>query len=358
MGVARGRFVVEGHAHAQRFAAKWGKQEKKPDYATLAEEMLVGETYDNSERLLYDMERYGVDMCVISSMWAMNNKINGELVQKYPKKFIAKACAVETNKKALRGQKEWTVDAAAKELDDLFSTGLYKGGIGEGLPFNMARKTTITKDERLSEIKVFFDVAKQHKVPVGWHSGTATGYAGSFTVRRNMGAPDWIDVTIVHDIASLYPDVTIIMEHGGMQGWWGERFMEPTLHLAATYDNVYLECGMWWSELYEKALIDPCIGPEKLLWGTDWGASMPIYYQLGHYPPSYVSQIRRRGIVAHQVDYFGWSLRQLDKLDLDQDDLNLILGGNAVKIYKIEMPLSRLFKEYIPRERMKPSDQK
>ncbi len=133
--------------------------------------------------------------------------------------------------------------------------------------------------------------------------------------------------------------------------------MEPTLHLAATYDNVYLECGMWWAELYEKPLIDPCIGPEKLLWGTDWGASMPIYYQLGHYPPGYVSQIRRRGIVAHQVDYFGWSLRQLDKLDLDQDDLNLILGGNAARLYKIETPLTRMFKEYIPRERMKPPGQ-
>jgi hypothetical protein len=53
---------VEGHAHAKRFAVKWGKREKKPDYATLAEEMLVGETYDNSERLLYDMERYGVEL--------------------------------------------------------------------------------------------------------------------------------------------------------------------------------------------------------------------------------------------------------------------------------------------------------
>jgi hypothetical protein len=32
-------------------------------------------------------------------------------------------------------------------------------------------------------------------------------------------------------------------------------------------------------------------------------------------------------------------------LDLSQDDLNLILGGNAVRLFGIEMPHSRLFRE-------------
>jgi hypothetical protein len=53
------------------------------------------------------------------------------------------------------------------------------------------------------------------------------------------------------------------------------------------------------------------------------------------------------------VDYFGWSLRQLgkaaDMFDLPQDDLNLILGGNAVRLFKLEdkLPHTRLFKQYL-----------
>jgi hypothetical protein len=51
-----------------------------------------------------------------------------------------------------------------------------------------------------------------------------------------------------------------------------------------------------WRELYERPLMDPNIGPSKLLWGTDWGASMQIYSQPGGTPPSYPVQLRNEGI--------------------------------------------------------------
>ena len=56
-------------------------------------------------------------------------------------------------------------------------------------------------------------------------------------------------------------------------------------------------------------------------------------------------QVNKEGIVRHQVDVMGWSLRQVSRLDISQDDLNLILGGNALRIYKIEFPLTRMFKQ-------------
>jgi predicted TIM-barrel fold metal-dependent hydrolase len=148
----------------------------------------------------------------------------------------------------------------------------------------------------------------------------------------------------VHDIAAEYPEVTIVLDHGGVQGWWWERWAEDVCHVAASHDNVYIETGLWWAELYYKPLLDPNIGPEKLLWGTDWGASIPFHTQPGHKPPSYAVQLRKQGIVQHQVDVWGWSLRQLLKLDITQDDLNLILGGNAVRIFNLKAPYTRLFK--------------
>jgi predicted TIM-barrel fold metal-dependent hydrolase len=40
----------------------------------------------------------------------------------------------------------------------------------------------------------------------------------------------------------------------------------------------------------------------------------------------------------------GWSLKQVIRLDISQDDLNLILGGNALRVYKIDFPITRMFK--------------
>ena len=55
-------------------------------------------------------------------------------------------------------------------------------------------------------------------------------------------------------------------------------------------------------------------------------------------------QVRKDGIVTHQVDIMGWSLKQLQSLNISQDDLNLILGGNALRIFKIDFPLTRMFR--------------
>lgn len=45
--------------------------------------------------------------------------------------------------------------------------------------------------------------------------------------------------------------------------------------------------------------------------------------------------------VCYQPDYYGWSTHQIHRLkDLDlctQDEINLIIGGNAVRLYKIKL---------------------
>lgn len=346
MGIARGLFVVDTHVHAQRLRPKFKERGiTKPDYATLQREMRVAEAYDNSERLLYHMERYGVDMCVIQPAFGMSNEINARLVEKYPDKFIAFCNDTETTRKAWMQQEKWTIEAACEEIDEALSTGLFKG-IGEGLTRDRQRRKPISWEERFDQIYQIMEVAKKHKVPVSYHTGTVTGYTGGRSFSP-VTAPDQSDPMLAHEVAEKYPDVPIILAHGGMQGWWSEMFYEKALHVAATHKNVYLETGLYWAELYEKPLLDPDIGPEKLLWGTDWGASIPIIYQPGHYPPTYANQFRAWGLPVHQIDVFGWSLRQLDKLDISQDDLNLILGGNAAGLFGIKTPYSKMFKEYL-----------
>jgi predicted TIM-barrel fold metal-dependent hydrolase len=139
------------------------------------------------------------------------------------------------------------------------------------------------------------------------------------------------------------------MQHAGIEGTgYRTDIYEQCLTVARSHHNVYLECGQWWAELYKKPLMDPNIGCEKLVWGTDWGAaSTPQSWMPGCEPETFCDQNINLGLPAHQIDIFGWSLREVGKLNIPQDDLNLILGGNACRIFKIKTPFTRLFKEYI-----------
>ena len=148
------------------------------------------------------------------------------------------------------------------------------------------------------------------------------------------------------NLATNFPEVPIILEHAGIEGWWWEQLYEGCLFVAAGSKNVYLETGRWWTELYDKPLRDRNIGAEKLIWGTDWGASLPVQRDPAGYPETFTEQVRKDGIVQHQVDVWGWQMKQLWRLNIPQDDLNLIMGGNAVRIYNLRTPggLTRMFK--------------
>ncbi len=342
-----GRFVVDGHVHSQRHAAgpelkkRLGEKSggKKLRYSDLAEVMPQVRAYDNSERLLYDMNCYGVDMCILMASYGMTNEQNLALVDKYPDRFAALCIPTGAYDVSKFGKEKWTMEAACKEMDDLLSTGKYCG-IGEGFPGDpmvLYRKKRISQNERIDEMMQVMEVARKHHVPVHYHTGFAMGYHLGITEALN---PLW-----AHDLAANFPDVPIIFDHGGMACWWWEHLVDQCLHVAASHDNVYLETGLYWTELYYKALLDPNVGAEKLLWGTDWGASIPVYSQAGRKPPAYAMQLIKEGVVTHQVDFMGWSLRQLRRLDISQDDLNLILGGNAIRLYKLKFPLTRMFKQ-------------
>lgn len=344
-----GRFVVDAHVHAQRFAAGKAMREARnasdktatdrPGYNDLAKVMRRLEPYDNSPRLLFDMECYEVDMCVLLPAFGMTNALNAEIVDAHPDRFVAVCGAMETARKAIAGEEPWTAEAAAAELDALLATGRFVG-IGEGLPADNTNKTTISQTARLDQMRPVMEVARKHKTVVQMHTGVVMGYPLTFHYWPETLNPIWAT-----DLAAEYPDVPLILNHGGVQGWWSERFFEECLTVAASHDNVYLETGLWWSDLYWKALLDPNIGPEKLIWGSDWGASIPFHANYGNHPPVYAVQTRKQRLVRHQVDVWGWSLRQLAKLDIVQDDLNLILGGNAARIYGLEVPHSRLFRD-------------
>ena len=342
------RFVIDTHVHSQRHAAgpafkKLGLTDPRDiKYRHLAGIMGSMTTYDNSKRLLYDMECYGVDMCILHPAFGMSNELNLELVERHPDKFVALVNAKDTVDRALRGEIEWSIEEACLELDRHLSTGKYVG-IGEGMPArpeNPGDKRTYSQTQRMDELRQVMEIAVKHDVPVRVHTGTTMGYPITYSRWPENWHPNWI-----RDLAAEYPDISIIFDHGGMQGGRYENLVDECIQVAANHDNVYLETGLYWTELYYKALSDPNVGPEKLMWGTDWGASIPIQTQLGQHPQTFAAQVHKGGLITHQSDVMGWSLKQVSRLDISQDDLNLIMAGNAIRVYKLDFPLSRMFRE-------------
>ena len=277
MGLAKGIFVVDTHVHGQRHAAKFKEKGIKPDFSTLNTLMHTEAViYDNSDRMLYHMDRYGVDVSVLQPAFGMTDEIDIEIMKKHPDRFVALCRDCKTQKKSQRNEAEWTVEAAAKEVEDQLKTG-YFVGIGEGFPKSRhPKRKRLTWDERYDQICLFMELARKYKVVAQYHTGSPSGYAGSANSAQHQGHydDDWANPLLCHQVATAYPDVPIIMAHAGIEG--GGYFMEyyeKCLNVAASHHNVYLETGMWWAELYEKPLKDPSIGPERLVWGTDWGAS-------------------------------------------------------------------------------------
>jgi len=163
--------------------------------------------------------------------------------------------------------------------------------------------------------------------------------------------PDWEDPSLASELAGEFPEVDIILNHGGMQGTWHEDTVDEACKVAATHDNVYLEISLYWKDLLRKPMNDPNISIEQLLWGTDWGASIVAHGQPKEDPPMYWDQIDSRGLPAHQPDYWGTSLRQLEKYvwetELPQDEFNQLLGGNACELLDLDPPETRLFPQYV-----------
>jgi len=190
--------------------------------------------------------------------------------------------------------------------------------------------------------------AKEGHAPRLRRRRDASGYGGNPLFQLY---PDWSDPTLASELKAEYPEVPIIFDHGGMQAGWDEQYVDAACKVAGTFDDVYLEIGLYWAELMKKPINDPNIGYDQLLWGNDWGASMVQHHQPNEYPPTFWEQIADRGLPAHQPDYWGAGLRQLLKYametDLPQDKLNLILGGNAVRLFDIEGVDDQLFENYI-----------
>lgn len=370
MGRYAGRFVVDTHVHAQRAIIKFAERGiKTPTIGGMYSDVGSSTWVDNTGRLFYDMERYGIDVCIIQSGGlgrGMDVDMDMKIAEKYPGKFAVLCYPTTLHNKAILGKAKWSVEGAAAEMEKRLKTGKY-AGIGQGLPLSegtefrvftrgeQRKRTEFLSDrEKLERGRVFYDLAAKYKVAAAWTAA---------------------DLKLLEQLVSEYPDVPTVMQLVGYSMAASREVMWELCQIASSNKNLYLEMGGAPAELYEIPLSDPNVGPTQIVFGTDWGSSHHIYSQPGRAirGGNFTSQgtwIHKWGPPRYQPDYWGWALHQIDKLRdvLTQDELNLILGGNAARIFKLDVPYTRLFPEgrvdlwgtewekyspYIPRDQVK-----
>ena len=110
--------------------------------------------------------------------------------------------------------------------------------------------------ESLPRLAELYERAQAAKVPVTVHTGTSI-FPGA---RSRLGDPMTVD-----DVAVDFPDLTILLAHGGRPIWMSSAFF-----LVRRHPNVHLEL----SGIPPRKLLEyfPRLEEiaEKTLWGTDW----------------------------------------------------------------------------------------
>ncbi len=327
-----GRFVVDGHIHC-------GKKDVTKGGSKLAGVNQEVESVDNSKEALYDMDAYGVDMGIL--LPSFNGTHTNEYVKicrEHPERF--RTCAVETELRldAMKGTRRWNIDDAIKELDGYFSNdGDMVVGVGEFCPGSLGcvRDWHPTKQERFKEWCATAELCIHYDVPC---------YAHEFS-SFNLEDP----LTMLACLCSRYPEFKLIIAHGGGSG---KDEIKKAVDMAARFENVYLETGYWKAEYYEFALKEQDLGAAKLLWGGGDTGSHLWYPQIVSgtvlSESNKFNYLRNNWIwtgqkaTNYQPDWEGWAIHQVHRLlDLNlctQDEINLIVGGNAARLYRLPVP--------------------
>ena len=380
------RYVVDTHCHITTLYqpatdAGWEMVENE-EWTGLHAEV---QPFDNCFLTLYDMDRYGVDMAVwLPSIPGTTNESQAKLVKRFPDRFRACCSDQKTVLAAMRGEKPWTFKAALAEVDEALATGWFVG-IGEFAPGSAARSLQVPGaegpcdfEERVEEWAALCELATKYDVPVLCHD--------QFVFLRKG---EWTLTELLARISMENPNAKIMQTHGCVEDEWtrGLDGIREMYTVVAGLPNVWMETGGWCEKQFEVAF-DAGVSAARLTWGHDYGNVPQHIVRRGveKWGPKVKALEYREtmslmmfgykdwpAVPTYQPDFYGWGLRTIDRVGdwLTQDEINLIMGGTAAKLYKLPVPYPRMFPEgrpdifgadaaasvpFIPREQIKYPD--
>jgi hypothetical protein len=174
--------------------------------------------------------------------------------------WIANYCKTDPSRLLAFGSVHpYYVTDAGAEVDRLASLGI------RGLkvhPSHQLFAPNAYRDGNLGSLAAMYERAQAHQMPVMIHTGTSV-----FPGARNLYAQPML----ADDVAVDYPNLVIILAHGGRPLWMNEAFF-----LVRRHPNMYLDI----SGIPPQKLLEyfPRIEDiaDKVLFGTDWpGPGVP-----------------------------------------------------------------------------------
>lgn len=318
------RLIIDAHVHSQRFTPGFLKRGEPFTYRGLEKVIMEETPFDNSRALLSDMDRLGVDMVCVLTAFNMRNEMILEQVKRHPDRFIGFCGFVETSRAEWVSEETFSAERAAEEVDFWLSNGMT--GLGETLGMLPSKKLELSVDENLRLLWPILEVCREHQAPVLFHTG-CIAYPDTCRLRA-------VDPILLDDVALAFPDIPLIIGHAGVQTGWYSTQPENALMVAARHPNVYLEVSQCRQEQIERAVFDPNIGPDKVIFGSDWGASISYrYYGRNKIYAATPTEDPPTSLPLHM----DWNLRQIRAIEMSEDDRAKILGLNMARLCKLDV---------------------
>jgi len=176
--------------------------------------------------------------------------------------------------------------------------------------FRGVKLLPVNRCYRLSEeaCRPFFEKASELGAAITVHYGVTVDPTGDMR---------YADPTDLSPVARDFPDIPFVIAH------FGAGYLHESLRLCYQCKNVCLDSsgtnnwmdydphGYTLAQVFDRALV--ALGPERVLFGTDSGTTAPY-----------------RTWIKYQ------QLRTLEELGLSAHDRDLVVRGNAVRIFKLD----------------------
>lgn len=274
------RRIVDFHMHMARYESQSESLDQlmAERFGSLDAYRAFALTYSDPDHFVRLLREQGVDYAVILSE---NCPLTTGVM---PHETVAAFC---------RGHEELIPFCTVNPFEDRDPPGLVRRLCGEegfrGLKLYPTYNHFHVNDPRLYPV---YAVASELKIPVLIHTGTSVFK----NARLKYGNP--IDVD---DVAVDFPNLTLVMAHGGRGAWYAEAMTVARLH-----ENVFIDVSglpvqklpAWFPELERFS--------RKFIFGTDWPQVMP-----------------------------GKNLARFQELGLSEEALDNILGGNALRVLRM-----------------------
>ena len=337
-------YVIDAHAHIHLHIPKPG-QKPFNTFFDVSKQLSEPEQADfiDPKSLIREMDRYGVDKAVILAADAMYIDYDRfcEILAEYPDRFIGfywpQYDFADDNGETV----PITAQQMADQTEKVLANPLIRG-LGEGLIVRAAEfceRKSWPMEDIIRFMMPMLEVVAEKQVPILWHSGPDPYKFMNGTPKelrqhyRPCGGHALVDPMVYDEIAHLFPEIPQIIGHCGVQGsYFYGSYADHALMLAAMHDNVYLETSMAPAELIEKAIHDPAIGAEKLVMGSDFGATSRWYVHNGQVLPSYT----KKPFPELPGCHIEQMLRAVNEVVMTPEERRLIMGQNMARLLKLD----------------------